>query len=241
MTFETKLEIFQGPLDLLLHLVKINEIDISDIPIATITDQYLQYLDLMRALDINVAGEFLVMASTLMHFKSKMLLPRQVQDLEEIEELKEEILRPLREYLLLKDAASHLASRDILYRDVFKRGTEINGRERFEEDISAEKVNLYDLMDAFRKVIKRRYPGVVIKFRAQAWSVKKKMVEVMRQLKGKRNLCFTDLFSGDSSLLELIATFLALLELVKNGSIAVFQDKVGSDIKLEALNTSPIR
>jgi segregation and condensation protein A len=89
MTFETKLEIFQGPLDLLLHLVKINEIDISDIPIATITDQYLEYLDLMRALDINVAGEFLVMASTLMHLKSKMLLPRQVQDLEEIEELKE--------------------------------------------------------------------------------------------------------------------------------------------------------
>jgi segregation and condensation protein A len=101
MTFETKLEVFEGPLDLLLHLVKINEVDLADIPIAAITDQYLEYLDLMKALDIDVAGEFLLMASTLMHLKSKMLLPRQEQDLQEIEDLREEIIRPLREYMQL--------------------------------------------------------------------------------------------------------------------------------------------
>ena len=237
MNFETRLEIFEGPLDLLLHLVKTNEIDISDIPIATITDQYLEYLDLMRALDINVAGEFLVMASTLMHLKSKMLLPREEQDLEEIEDLREEILRPLREYLQLKEAANHLASRDILYRDVFKRGSETGGREELEEDIDAAKVNLYELMEAFRKVVRRRYPGVVLKFRADPWSVKQKRAEILERLKGKRILYFTDLFSARGSLLELIATFLALLELVKNGSINVFQDREVGDIRLEALTT----
>ena len=237
MTFETRLEIFEGPLDLLLHLVKTNEIDISDIPIATITDQYLEYLDLMRALDINVAGEFLVMASTLMHLKSKMLLPREEQDLEEIEDLREEILRPLREYLQLKEAAKHLASRDILSRDVFKRGSEIGGTEELEEDIDTAKVNLYELMEAFRKVVRRRYPGVVLKFTAQPWSVKQKRAEILKRLKGKRILYFTDLFSARGSLSELIATFLALLELVKNGTINVFQDREAGDIRLEALTT----
>jgi len=127
MTFTTKLEIFEGPLDLLLHLIKINEVEISDIPIATITDQYLEYLDLMKALDINIAGDFLVMASTLMHIKSKMLLPKQEDDLAEIEDPREEIVRSLTEYMQLKDAANELASRDILYRDVFKRGIEMKG------------------------------------------------------------------------------------------------------------------
>jgi segregation and condensation protein A len=235
MTFETRLDIFEGPVHLLLHLVKTNEIEISDIPIATITDQYLEYLDLMRALDINVAGEFLVMASTLMHLKSKMLLPGEEQDLEEIEELKEEILRPLREYVQLREAADQLASRDILYRDVFKRGSEISEREELEEEIDTAKVNLYELMEAFRKVIKRRYPGVVLKFTAYAWSVKQKRAEIVERLKRKRVLYFRDLFSEDWSLSELIATFLALLELVKNGSINLFQDKPGGDIRLEAL------
>ena len=236
MIFTTKLEVFEGPLDLLLHLVKINEVDISDILIATITDQYLEYLDLMRALDINVAGDFLVMASTLMHLKSKMLLPKQEQDLEEIEELKEEIVRPLREYMQLKEAANELASRDILYRDVFKRGSEANGNGG-EEDIVTVKVNLYELMDAFRRVTRRRYPGVVIRFRALKWSVKEKMVEIVKRLERKESLFFRDLFSEMGSISEMIATFLALLELVRNGTVSAFQDKPGSDIKLGALNT----
>jgi len=151
MTFETKLELFEGPLDLLLHLIKINEIDISDIPIATITEQYLEYLDLLRALDINVAGDFLVIASTLMHIKSRMLLPKQEDDMEEIEDPREEIMRPLMEYMQLKEAANELASRDMLYRDVFKRGIETNGRKGGEEDINAAEVSLYELMGALRR------------------------------------------------------------------------------------------
>lgn len=235
MTFTTKLDIFEGPLDLLLHLIKINEVDISDIPIATITDQYLEYLDLMRALDINVAGDFLVMASTLMHIKSKTLLPKQEDDLVEIEDPREEIVRSLTEYMQLKEAANELVSRDILHRDVFKRGLEMN-RSGGEDDINTSKVTLYDLMDAFKKVIKRRYPGIVLRFTAEPWSVKKKMVEVINILKEKKDLYLGDLFSTMGSVSEMIATFLALLELVRTGFVNVFQGKEGSDIKLEAIN-----
>lgn len=236
MTFETKLDIFEGPLDLLLHLVRSSEIDITDIPIATITDQYLDYLDLMRALDISVAGDFLVMASTLLHLKSKILLPKEEQDLEEIEELREEVFRPLREYLQLMEAAKQLASRDILYRDVFMRGSDVSGGKELEEETDTIRVNLYDLMEAFRKVIKKRFPDVVLKFRAQEWSVKQKRDEVMNLLREKSRLSFRDLFSGDLSLPELIATFLALLELVKQGSIDVSQDKRSGDIRLVLLS-----
>lgn len=232
MTFKTKLEVFEGPLDLLLHLIKINEVEISDIPIATITDQYLEYLDLMRALDINVAGDFLVIASTLMHIKSKMLLPKQEDDLVEIEDPREEIVRSLTEYMQLKDAANELTSRDILYRDVFKRGIEIK---RGEEDIATTKVTLYDLMDAFKKVIRKKHPGIVLRFSAESWSVKKKMIEIIRILKEKKNLLLGDLFSTMESVSEMIATFLALLELVRTGFVNVFQGKESSDIMLEAI------
>ena len=232
MTFTTKLEVFEGPLDLLLHLIKINEVDISDIPIATITDQYLEYLDLMRALDINVAGDFLVMASTLMHIKSKILLPKQEDDFVGIEDPREEIVRSLTEYMQLKDAANELASRDILYRDVFKRGIEIK---RGEEDIITTKVTLYDLMDAFKKVVRKKHPGIVLRFSAESWSVKKKMVEIIRILKEKKNLCLSDLFSTMESVSEMIATFLALLELVRTGFVNVFQEKESSDIMLKAV------
>jgi len=233
MTFTAKLEVFEGPLDLLLHLIKINEVGISDIPIATITDQYLEYLDLMRALDINVAGDFLVMASTLMHIKSKMLLPKQEDDLDEIEDPREEIVRSLTEYMQLKDAAHELASRDILYRDVFKRSIEIK---RGEEDIDTKKVTLYDLMDAFKKIIRKKHPGIVLRFSTESWSIKKKMVEVIRILKEKKNLLLGDLFSTMESVSEMIATFLALLELVRTGFINIFHDKEGSDIMLETID-----
>ena len=235
MTFTTKLEVFEGPLDLLLHLIKVNEVDISDIPIATITDQYLEYLDLMRALDINIAGDFLVMASTLMHIKSKMLLPEQESDLEEIEDPREEIVRYLTEYMQLKKAANELASRDILYRDVFKRCIEMDDMNGKEEDSNPSKVNLYELMEAFKKVIERQYPDTVLRFKAESWSVKKKMVEIMKRLKGVKNFYLGDLFSTMGSISEMIATFLALLELVRTDSVNVFQDRGDSDIRLEAI------
>ncbi|MFO8162979.1 MAG: segregation and condensation protein A [Thermodesulfobacteriota bacterium] len=232
MTFTAKLEVFEGPLDLLIHLIKINEVEISDIPISTITDQYLEYLDLMRALDINIAGDFLVMASTLMHIKSKMLLPKQEDELEEIEDPLEEITRSLSEYMQLKEAADELESRDILERDVFKRGIEIK---RDTEDLTISNVTLYDLMDAFKKVVRKKHPHVVLRFSAESWSVKKKMIEVIKIVKKKNNIYLGDLFSTTGSVPEMIATFLALLELVRTGFVNIFQNKDSSDIMLEAI------
>jgi segregation and condensation protein A len=233
MSFETRLQIFEGPLDLLLHLVRANEVDISDIPIAIITDQYLEYLDLMRALDINVAGDFLVMASTLMHIKSKMLLPRTAEDGEELEDPRDEILRPLMAYVQLKEAADELVGRDILDRDVFTRGIEEDEGDD-DEDPHTTDVNLYQLMEAFKRVIKRRYPDVVLSFEAETWSVKQKMAEIRDRLKGKKRILFRELFTETASLSEMIATFLALLELVKIGFVNVLQEHPDKDILLEA-------
>ena len=233
MSFETKLQIFEGPLDLLLHLVRANEVDISDIPIAIITDQYLEYLDLMRALDINVAGDFLVMASTLMHIKSKMLLPRTAEDGEE-EDPRDEIVRPLMAYVQLKEAADELVGREILDRDVFTRGIEEDEGDD-DEDLHATDVNLYQLMEAFKRVIKRRYPDVVLSFTAETWSVKQKMAEIRDRLKGNKRILFRKLFIETASLSEMIATFLALLELVKIGFVNVLQEHPDKDILLDAL------
>ncbi len=118
--YEVKLGIFEGPLDLLLHLIYKNEVDIFDIPIASITDQYLEYLDLMKALNINVAGDFLLMAATLVHIKSRMLLPG-AEGGEEEDDPRLEITRPLLEYMRIKEAAQALDEREILERDVFGR------------------------------------------------------------------------------------------------------------------------
>jgi segregation and condensation protein A len=233
MSFETKLHIFEGPLDLLLHLVRANEVDISDIPIAIITDQYLEYLDLMRALDINVAGDFLVMASTLMHIKSKMLLPRTAEDGEELEDPRDEIVRPLMAYVQLKEAADELAGRDVLDRDVFTRGIEEDEGDD-DENLHATDVNLYQLMEAFKRVIKRRYPDVVLSFTAETWSVKQKMAEIRDRLKENKRILFRELFTETASLSEMIATFLALLELVKIGFVNVLQEHPDKDILLEA-------
>ena len=236
MTFTTKLDVFEGPLDLLLHLVKANEVDLADIPIATITDQYLEYLDLMKALDINVAGDFLVMASTLMHLKSKMLLPKQEQDLEEIEELVEEIVGPLREYMRFKEAAEELAARNVLSRDVFKRASDTYLMIGEEEQSSTSKVNLFELMMAFKRVMAKQFPDTVLSFEAEAWSVKEKIAEIKKRVEKQKIIYFSDLFSSEGSISELIAIFLALLELVRVGFLAVFQPKPGDDIMLQALH-----
>jgi segregation and condensation protein A len=233
MTFEAKLDIFEGPLDLLLHLIKINEVDISDIPITTITDQYLEYLDLMKAIDVNVAGDFLVMASTLMYIKSKMLLPKNEHDLEDIEDPREEIVRPLLEYMQLKEASEELSSRDILNRDVFKRGAGLN-KDGEDNAINITGVSIYQLMDAFKKIVQKKDPNIVLRFTAESWSVKEKAVEIMNRLTMNKKINFNDLFSKSSSVSEMIAIFLAMLDLVKRNLIIILQEKPEGDIWIEA-------
>ncbi|MBW2028933.1 MAG: segregation/condensation protein A [Deltaproteobacteria bacterium] len=232
-TYEVKLEIFEGPLDLLIHLIRKNELDIFDIPISLITDQYLQYLDLMKALNINLAGEFFVMASTLMHIKSRMLLPGSQED--EDEDPRTEITGPLLEYLQLKGVAGELSGRHILNRDVFTRAPAADFRDSLQAEEQVIEVNLFQLIDAFRDIVERNLPGTSIRIEPQKWSIKDKMEYVIDRLRGGKRMLFSSLFDRDKTVSELIVTFLALLELVHLGLIRVFQRETDGDIHLEGL------
>ncbi len=231
--YEVRLEIFQGPLDLLLHLIRKNEVDIFDIPIATIADQYLEYLDMMKALNINVAGDFLVMASTLLHIKSRLLLPNLEED--EEEDPRVEITRPLLEYLRLKEMAGELLERELLDRDVFARRLSPEYTVQLESEEPLLDVNLFQLMDAFKRILDERLPGVPLRVEFEKWSLKDKTSYILERLKNEGSIYFRDLFTEDKTISEFIVTFLALLELVHMGMIRVFQPDPGKDIRLKAL------
>ncbi len=233
MDYQVKLEIFEGPLDLLLHLIHKNEVDIFDIPIATITDQYLEYLDMMRALNIRVATDFLVMASTLIHIKSKMLLPDYKQDGEE-EDPRMEITRPLLEYMHLKSAAEELAEREILDRDVFTRPQDKSLREQVQSEGPELDANIFQLIIAFKRIIETQQMETRLKIESPRWSVKEKTGYLLEVLRARKTMYFGEIFQGQTALSELIVTFLALLELVRAGLVNVFQATEHSDIKLEA-------
>jgi segregation and condensation protein A len=232
-TYEVKLETFEGPLDLLLHLIYKNEVDIFDIPIATITDQYLEYLDMMKALNINVAGDFLVMAATLIHIKSKMLLPERETD-EEEEDPRMEITRPLLEYMRLKEASGELSERELLGKDIFARQVQPQQEAQGEAEEVQLDVTLFQLIDAFRRVMDQRLPGVQLRFQVEKWSVKEKVEHLMGILKERGAMNFRDLFEEDRVVSEFIVTFLALLELVHLGLVKVLQATAESDIRLTA-------
>ena len=233
MDYQVKLEIFEGPLDLLLHLIHKNEVDIFDIPISTITDQYLEYLDMMRALNIRVATDFLVMASTLIHIKSKMLLPDYKQDGEE-EDPRVEITRPLLEYMHLKSAAEELANREMLDRDVFTRPQDKTLREQIQSEGPEVDANIFQLITAFKRIIETQQVETRLKIESPRWSVREKTAYILDMLRTRKTLYFAEIFQDHAELSELIVTFLALLELIRSGLVKVYQPTEQSDIKLEA-------
>lgn len=220
-------------MDLLIHLIRKNEVDIFDIPISMITDQYLEYLDMMKALNITVAGEFLVMAATLMHIKSRMLLP--VSEDEDGEDPREELTRPLLEYMQLKEAADELSEREILDRDVFSRRLPPDLQGQFGEDGALLQVSLFQLIDAFKRIVEQEAPGIQLRFKVDEWSLKDKTALVLDRLKEKGSIYFRELFDKGSQLSELIVTFLAVLELIQMRLIRVFQPDHDKDLRLEAV------
>ena len=234
MEYEVRLKIFQGPMDLLLHLIRKNEVDIFDIPIAAITDQYLEYLDMLKALNINMAGDFLVMASTLLHIKSKMLLPGLLEG-EDEEDPRIEITRPLLEYLRLKEVAGELFDRELLDRDVFARRLSPDDKAQMESGEPLLDVNLFQLMDAFKSMVEQMLPGVPLRLEFEKWSLKEKTSYILERLGKDRTMYFRALFAEDRTISEFIITFLALLELVHIGLVKVFQADPNKDIQLKAL------
>lgn len=223
MDLSVRLEIYEGPLDLLLHLIKKNEIDIYDIPVALITTQYLQYLESMTSLNIELAGEFLLMAATLTQIKSKMLLPISSDETEaEEDDPRMAIVRPLLEHMKLRDAAEALERRELLNRDVFLRENFLDEVEDEDEE-ELVPVSLFDLIDSFRRVLLRVDSGKGLEIKIELKTVEQRIQEVIELLKVSGEELFEDLFIEDRSRLELILTFLSLLELARIGLIRLFQ------------------
>lgn len=220
--YTVRLEMFEGPLDLLLHLIQKNEMDILNIPIALITGQYLEYLKWMKTLNLDIAGEYLLMASTLLHIKSKMLLPQPVgEEEEEGEDPRAELVRRLLEYQKYKTAATELVNRPMLNRDVFIRLASAEEGAPEEERIEA---NLFDLIDALRKTLERAEEETVHEVVLDKLSVEDKVQEILLLLqKEKRSLPFHLLFPEQASRRVIVITFLAILELVKTKWIRIFQ------------------
>jgi segregation and condensation protein A len=228
-----QLDIFEGPLDLLLHLIKKNEVSITDIPIATITEQYLAALELMQNLSLDVAGEFLVMAATLIHIKSRMLLPAGDDEADEDEGVDphEELVRRLLEYQRYKEAAAELEQRDLLTRDVFVRSstpTEEAGPRGFRE------VSVFDLLGALKRVIDRLPKDTVHEVALDKITVREKMTLLLETLRVHGSVFFESLFAEAKSRGEVVATFLAMLELVKVRAIRIFQEEMTGPIMIEA-------
>ncbi len=231
MTYKVKLDVFEGPLDLLLFLIKKEELDIYDIPISKITDQYLEYLELMQMLDLNIAGEFLVMAATLMHIKSRMLLPPEELTPEEQEEEdpRAELVRRLLEYRQFKEAAGELAKRELTERNVFKRQFP---KEAGSEEVQYFEASLFDLISAFSKILNKLPKEIFHEIIKDDFTVEEKIHEIFHRLINEPVLYFTQLFNNSKSKLEVIATFLAILELIRLKEVMVRQERLFEDIQI---------
>ena len=240
--YEIRLEIFEGPMDLLLHLIRKNKVDIYDIPIALIMDQYLKYLDIMRILNIDVAGEFLEMAATLAYIKSRMLVPRVGSEEEDQEEdPRMELVRPLLEYAKIKEAAEILANSFQLDRDVYVRN--IPAEELWGTDGSEDiaEVGLFALVNALHEVLKRAKPGDFMEVSAEGMRLKDRISQLMEIFSGVSSITFHELFEGKVRKMEMILTFLAILELVRLQMVRAFQHQPSGIIRLYLATDGGIR
>lgn len=223
--YQVKLDIFEGPLDLLLHLIKEDELNIYDIPIARITKQYFEYLDLMDHLNLEIAGEFLVMASTLTYIKSRTLLPQLESDEEEEDVLdpRKELLRRLIEYKKYKEAAGTLRERE---QEMANSHARSFTSEWDQDDADyLKEVSVFQLLGSFNEILKRAAIGDVYEVTLEDISVTEKMNLIMERLSEAPKLHFKDFFEGSHGRMELIGTFLALLELMKQMIIRVYQER----------------
>jgi segregation and condensation protein A len=223
--YKIKLPEFEGPMDLLLHLIRENKVDIYDIPISLITGQYLQYIEFMKELDLEIAGEFLVMAATLIQIKSRMLLPPD-EDVpeEELEDPRFELVQRLLEYQAFKDAASILKEREEEAMKIFVRSPgELEKEEAPEPELCLFDINLFDLLAAFKKILENAPPEMRTISR-ETLTVKDKMMHIADLIENLESIRFEELFKDNFTKVQLIVTFLALLELLRLGLARVYQE-----------------
>lgn len=226
-----KIPVFEGPMDLLLHLIKLNKIDIYDIPISLITHQYLQYLEMMKEYNLEIASEFLVMAATLIYIKSRMLLPpdEDIEQAEVIEDPRAGLVQRLLEYQAYKEASTILSQRETVWLNAFSR-SQVDPKTLLKEpEPILFDIDIYDLVTALKKILANA-PAEAITITKETLTVQDRMMLILQLLDKATSIKFEGVFEGDASKLEIIVTFLALLELLRLGAIRVYQNEEFSDI-----------
>jgi segregation and condensation protein A len=233
--YKVKLEVFEGPLDLLLYLIKQDEIDIYDISLERITSQYLEYLQAFKELNIELAGEFIVMAANLIYLKSRSLLPRDQQPPEEDaaeDDPRWELIRQLIEYKKFKEAAAELNLRALEQERVFIREA---GSSPEPEPLRLGEVGIFQLISAFQTVIKRMEARQDMQeIFSERFSVSEKIDSILQRVATGTRFRFSDLFSGAASRIEVVVTFLALLELIRLKQVRALQKNVFEEIEITA-------
>ncbi len=233
--YKVKFEVFEGPLDLLLYLIKKEEVDIYEVNLTRLATQFIEYIDTMRLLDLEIAGEFLVMAATLMYIKSRELLPvdQQVQTdgEDEEEDPRWELIRQLVEYKKFKDAAAQLAALEARQESVFPR---MPGKLEFEAEApQRSEASIFDLINAVNAVLQRvaQRPDRRDIFEDK-WSVSEKIEHLRRAIGERGHLKFSELFAGVTSRTEVVVTFLALLELIRLKQLIAVQEQPFGEIEV---------
>ena len=230
--YKVELDVFEGPLDLLLYLIKQDEVDIYDIPIERITNQYMQYLDVMKMLDLNIAGEFIVMAATLMMIKSRMLLPVEERpEMEDEEDPRWDLVRQLVEYKKFKDAAAHLGDLEVRQENMFSRsgeGIQLGP----EPDIALEDVSIFDLITAFNEALRKAPREELKEIFAERFTVAEKIDLIIGVMRDKGKASLSRLLAGMTHRYEMVCTFLAILALIRLKQVRAKQSDHFGDIDL---------
>jgi len=234
MSYKVQLEKFEGPLDLLLYLIRKNDIDICDIPIAAITDQYMAYIETMKLLDLEVIGDFLVMAATLMQIKSRMLLPPDPLAAEDAVDPRDELVQRLQEYQRFKQAAEDLKTREAGRQDLFRRVVDQEQLDQLREDAQEVtfEASLFDLINALNAAMGHVQDKKTYNIRKEEYTVEGKIHSIVHLLLDRQRLSLMELFSKAASKQEMVVTFIAILELIRLREIVALQRRQFDDIEI---------
>jgi segregation and condensation protein A len=235
MSYKIKLDIFEGPLDLLLFLIKKNDLDICNIPITKVTDQYLEYIEMMKMLDLEIVGEFLVMAATLLQIKSRMLLPPDPSGLEQEEiDPRDELVQRLQEYRIFKEIAEQLKGKEGERQNFFSRQVDEQARKEMENDAKEVyfEANLFDLINAFSAALSKIKEVKVYEVSKEEFTVEQKIHDILHVLLKNSRMMLTEIFATAKSKVEMIVSFMAILELIRLKEVVIVQKRLFSDIEV---------
>ncbi len=239
--FKVQFEIFEGPLDLLLYLVKKEEVDIYEVNLTKLATEFIAYVDLMRQLDLDLAGEFLVMASTLMYIKSRELLPKDLQVAVEGEDEGEdprwELIRQLVEYKKFKDAAGRLQEMEAAQENIYRRTAP---KLAFEAPAQRVELSIFDLVNAVNVILKRFATDDSRDVFEDRWTVSEKIESIVNLIRERPAVKFSELFAAATSRTEVVVTFLAMLELIRLKQIHIAQTEAFAEIEITKAPPQPI-